>query len=199
MNLLSWLCSDMILDKAYIWCCRQRESIPINQDIWYLCQNWFRIKSETGQLIFDGEYKFSSLQKHEHEGTINLMLSMRDAIVVKAIAIILNAALIAKLSNDCTNLSNHTDVCRVVKFVNNMLNKPCILICGNISEDDALKEREHLLRQINYLTDDPTILNLIEQFLDLKKSLIVSHHQFMQGLNFNTVSNISSFKENDIL
>ncbi len=169
MNLLTYLCSDKVLDKAYIWCCKQRELVQISHKAWHLRQNWHQVKFETKRLISDGVYRFTPLQKYEHNGAISIMQCMRDAIVVKAIAITLNITLICKLRSDITNITDHSEINKLIKFIDDMSNRPYLLIFNNRLKYDALEDYSNLWKQIDYLTNNPIILNLIVQFLDQNK------------------------------
>lgn len=162
MNLLTYLCSNTILDKAYIWSC--------DQSVGYSYKNWLQVRSKIKQLIFNGLYKFSPVQKYENESGTGFMLCINDAIVVRSISIVLRIALICKLRFDYINISDHREIHReiseLMKFIDNMSNRSYLLAYRNTLEYDILKNQNNVFNQIDYVTNDPIITNLIEQFLN---------------------------------
>lgn len=98
------------------------------------------------------------------------MLCINDAIVVRSISIVLRIALICKLRFDYINISDHREIHReiseLMKFIDNMSNRSYLLAYRNTLEYDILKNQNNVFNQIDYVTNDPIITNLIEQFLN---------------------------------
>ncbi len=88
--ILTQLTSDDVLDVAYDWLCRRRRNYPADADVWSFRQSWpqemVRIKAE----LFAGRYRFGLLTRIMlADGEDIDLWSARDALVLKALAIVL--------------------------------------------------------------------------------------------------------------
>ena len=60
--LLTLFISDVTLDSAYAWVCKNRNHYPPNADIWDLQFHWKKERKEIKQQLLTGKYQFKPLQ-----------------------------------------------------------------------------------------------------------------------------------------
>jgi RNA-directed DNA polymerase len=95
--------TEVTLDTAYSWLCKQRHNFPANADIWHLRFHWHTIRGELLQSLNKQDYTFlplSVVTKADGE-SIHLWAS-QDALVLKVLAMALSDAL--ALSSLCTHI-----------------------------------------------------------------------------------------------
>jgi hypothetical protein len=102
---LDWLCGDA-LDAAYVWLCDTRRGAGPNADVWDFRRDWDRQRELIRTERASCRHRFGLLSRHEQDdgGEIELWRA-RDALVLKALSIVLGQALPS--SPRCTHLKNH--------------------------------------------------------------------------------------------
>ncbi len=112
------LASDAILDAAYAWLCKRRRDYPANADIWSLRWRWPQEKSRIQADLRAGRYRFGLLDRitKADGGDIDLW-SARDALVLKALTIVLSDVLPARTETYKHTISGingaETSACRL--------------------------------------------------------------------------------------
>ena len=99
------IASDVILDEAFGWLCQRRKDYSPNNDVWDLRRNWDRIKPELEKILLAGDYTFQPLAELRLNDEIIEMWSARDALVLKALAIVLSKHLEPLLSGRCYHVA----------------------------------------------------------------------------------------------
>jgi RNA-directed DNA polymerase len=104
--LLSEIATESVIDWAYVWVCKQRHHYPHNADIWHFRYHWQTNKQSLIAKLRSGRYLFSPLQRITlANGNIIHLWSAQDALVMKAIAIVLTPSL--SISPRCTHTKGH--------------------------------------------------------------------------------------------
>ena len=96
--------SDRILDQAYKWLCKARLKYSPNSDVWDLRFNWKRMKPLIQGQLLSGTYALSPMIRVEIEGEAKTFWGAADALVLKAIAIVLGEEVSPRLSKHCWHL-----------------------------------------------------------------------------------------------
>ena len=92
--MLTELASDRVIDHAYDWLCRQRRDWPDRADVWDLRFHWDREKPRLKEALRTGRYRFSPLERVTNRNGENVSVwSARDALVIKALALVLGQTL----------------------------------------------------------------------------------------------------------
>ncbi len=106
MAILAELTSDDVLDTAYGWLCRRRRAYPADADVWSFRQGWAREKDRLKAALAAGRYRFGLLARVTlKDGEEVDLWSARDALVLKALAIVLAKHL--PVSARCTHVKDH--------------------------------------------------------------------------------------------
>src|SRR5437879_1908925 len=120
MPILAQLASDHVLDTAYEWLCRRRRDYSPNADVWAFRRDWLREKEQIKADLLSGNYRFSLLSRitlTDDEDTD--LWSARDALVLKALAIVLGEHL--PVSRSCTHIKGHGGAKYAVRAVRDHL------------------------------------------------------------------------------
>lgn len=106
-ELIRKIASDSVIDSAYDWLCDRRKEYPHNDDIWDLRFRWAEIKPSLQKTLLAGEYTFSPQVKIRMQDRTIELWSAQDALVLRAMAIVLGEHLAPVLSRNCYHLKGH--------------------------------------------------------------------------------------------
>ncbi len=100
------LASDAVLDVAYGWLCHRRRDYPADADVWSFRRHWPGEKRRIQADLFAGDFRFGLLDRITlKDGSDIDLWSARDALVLKALAIVLSDIL--PVSPRCTHVRDH--------------------------------------------------------------------------------------------
>jgi len=104
--ILTQLASDDVPDSAYEWLCRRRRDYSANSDAWAFRRDWMCEKERIKADLLSGNYRFSLLTRITlKDGEDTDLWSARDALVLKALAIVLGEHF--PVSHSCTHIKGH--------------------------------------------------------------------------------------------
>ena len=86
--------TDAVLDQAFVWLCKRRKDYPAAADCWAFRRRWPQERARLRTELLAGEYQISLLSRvtRRDGGAVDLWAS-RDAVVLKAIALVLTPRL----------------------------------------------------------------------------------------------------------
>ena len=120
MKLLDRLASDAVLDAAYEWLCHRRRDYPADADVWSLRRGWVNEKARLRRALVAGRFRFGLLDRITlADGSDIDLWSARDALVLKALAIVL--ADVLPVSRVCTHVKGHGGAKAAVRHVHHHL------------------------------------------------------------------------------
>jgi RNA-directed DNA polymerase len=91
---LATLADDNLLETAFAWLCQQRKDWPAQADVWDLRARWPEAKAELQAELRAGQFRFGVLSRVTlPTGDEVDLWSARDALVLKALALVLGARL----------------------------------------------------------------------------------------------------------
>ncbi|HFD12381.1 MAG TPA: hypothetical protein ENJ32_07930 [Crenotrichaceae bacterium] len=103
-SLRSLVVDDGTLNQAFQWLCRQRINYSHNSDIWDFIQNWKHRKADFIAQVMSGDYQFSPLQRYHINGETLSCWSAQDAMLLKAMTLVLQDHLGLRLPACCFHL-----------------------------------------------------------------------------------------------
>jgi len=118
------ICSDEILDAAFDWVCERRRDYSANNDVWDLRMRWTEIKPQLQADLLAGRFRLGAVERFGGDGDEEQreVWSAIDALVLKAVTIVLTETLGPELSERCFHLAGRggakaavREVCRKVK------------------------------------------------------------------------------------
>ncbi len=94
-----------MIERAFAWLCKQRREYSANNDVWNARWRWERVKPRLQRLLLDGEYRFGSVKRLRGRGRTVFVWPALDALVLKALALVLTGHLQPHLSRRCYHLA----------------------------------------------------------------------------------------------
>ena len=104
-TVLKRIASDVVIDQAYAWLCQKKSHYHFNNDVRQVRRWWEEKKPQLQALLRSGRYQFRELRAIWGQGLKIEVWSALDALVLKAIAIVLSAHLKPHLSLRCFHLA----------------------------------------------------------------------------------------------
>jgi hypothetical protein len=164
VTFLDQLASDEVLDAGYDWLCRRRRDYSANADVWAFRRCWLREKEKIKTELLAGDYRFKLLTRITREdGEETDLWCARDALVLKALALVLAKALPA--SPRCTHLKGHGGPKHAVREVRDHLAANRFALRTDVKSYYASIDHLLLLDQLAVHVKDRRVLNLIGQYL----------------------------------
>ncbi len=88
--ILTQLTTDEVLDNAFAWLCKRRRTYPEDADVWSFRQTWVQDNYKLKAALAAGRFRFGLLTRITLKDGVEIDLwSARDALVLKALAIVL--------------------------------------------------------------------------------------------------------------
>ncbi|MBO1351116.1 MAG: hypothetical protein EBE86_028815 [Hormoscilla sp. GUM202] len=164
-DLIAQIASDEIIDQAYEWLCRTRSHYHDNGDVWHLRRWWLEEKPRLQQLLRAGQYCFRELRLITgRERTVQWWHS-RDALVLKAMTLVLTAHLKPHLSDRCFHLAGTGGLKGAVREVDRRVGDYDFVFRTDVKGYYASINHQILLRQLSEYVDDEAVMELLRQYL----------------------------------
>ena len=164
-NLLHHLISDHVLDQAYRWLCHARTHYHHNDDVWHVRYWWAREKPKLQAQLRTGTYRLSECRVVlGRERRAELWCAL-DALMLKALAIVLAAHLRPHLSRRCFHLAGTGGLKGVVRAVCLQLPAHRFVFRTDVKSYYASIDHARLLALVQQSVTDQAILSLIQQYL----------------------------------
>jgi RNA-directed DNA polymerase len=158
------LIHDAVLDTACAWLCRQRKDWPTSADVWRFRQRWPHEKALLRQELRAGTYQIGLLSRVTLQNGEDVDLwPARDAIIMKALAIVLGQSL--PISQHCTHLKGHGGLKGAVRQVLVQLPHAHFVLKTDVQSYYASIDHTLLLDKLAFHISDRRVLNLIGQYL----------------------------------
>ncbi|XOF32603.1 MAG: hypothetical protein ACL93V_11270 [Candidatus Electrothrix sp. YB6] len=93
------------IDQAYAWLCQQRQAYSPNSNVWNLRRHWEEDKPRLQHLLLTDSYCFSSQLEIRFPDERLEILTARDSLVLKAMALVLGDELAPLISPACSHVA----------------------------------------------------------------------------------------------
>jgi hypothetical protein len=164
MTLTARLASDAVLDRAYVWLCRQRRRWPDAADVWSFRRDWPVEKTRLQAELRSGRFRFGLQERITRENGEEIDLwSARDALVLKALAFVLGERL--PVSRRCVHVKGHGGAKAAVRRVMQQLRAPGarFVFKTDVASYYASIDHVKLLDRLAAVIPDRDVLNLVGQ------------------------------------
>ncbi|TDO96685.1 reverse transcriptase/maturase family protein [Marinomonas balearica] len=163
--MLELIASSSVLDKAYQWLCHRRQHTHANNDVWHLRFHWQRLKPVIQSALLNGEYQFSPCKAFSVAGESVGQWNAQDAMVIKAIALVLTEKISPKLSPHCYHLAGKGQKACVNQVKDDVSDYQ--YVCrSDVDSYYATIDHGVLLKQLRELIADSRVIDLIETLLN---------------------------------
>lgn len=165
MALIDLITSDEVIDAAYEWLCERRHEYHFNNDVWQL-RRWWEEKKPLliGQLLA-GTFCFREQRCLRFPGEVREIWSAQDALVLKALSIVLFDELIPHLSPRCFHLAGKGGLKGAVSDVDEHLPEYEFVFRTDVKSYYASINHDILYNLVATYVDDPIVLDLVRQHL----------------------------------
>jgi RNA-directed DNA polymerase len=162
--ILTRLASDAVLDAAFAWLCRRRRDWPASADIWSLRHRLPEEKAQLQSELRAGRYRFDNLSRvTRRDGEEVEIWSARDALVLKALALVLASRL--PISRFCTHVKGHGGAKAAVLAVWQQMPEHRFVLRTDVKSYYASIDHHRLFDQLAEVIRDRTVLSLLWLYL----------------------------------
>jgi RNA-directed DNA polymerase len=158
------IASDAVLNQAYKWLCHRRKDYGANADVWNFRRNWQSEKARLRADLIAGCYRFDVLDRVTlKDGSIISLWSSRDALVLKAMTLCLEAVL--PVSTTCTHIRGHGGAKEAIRQVHASLPKNTHVFRTDVKSYYASIDHFLLLDRLAEHVADRAAINLLSQYM----------------------------------
>jgi RNA-directed DNA polymerase len=151
-----------VLDQAYRWLCQQRRDYPPDADVWDVRFHWHAERIRLEAELRCGRFRFGPLSViTKADGEVLHLWSARDALVLKALALIVGPLL--RLSPRCVHVKGHGGLKAAVREVQQRLPDYSHVLRTDVKGFYESIDQSILLAQLAALIDDSLVLALLGQ------------------------------------
>ena len=113
--MMELIASAATLDEAYAWLCHRRRNAPSNHGVWHFRWRWAEVKPQLQQEPLAGELRLGAVTVVPTADGLIEAWSPRDALVLKAVALVLSRRLAPGVPSSCHCFSGNGGVKAAVR------------------------------------------------------------------------------------
>jgi RNA-directed DNA polymerase len=164
---ISEVASSAVLDTAFAWLCERRVDYADSADVWNVRHRWPDLKPQLQDALLRGQYRFQPLRRIHAQGECRELWAALDALVLKALAIVLSRRL--DFPRSCYHLPGKDGEKRgakaAVRHICSRLPSNQFVFRSDVKSYYASIDHAVLLALVRQRIDDPIVLDLVEQYL----------------------------------
>ena len=182
-DLLNQIASDSVIDKAFLWLCKTRKEAHHNNDVWHLRFFWLQLKLQLQQTLLLGNYDFSPCRSLNVTGQSIGQWSAKDALVLKAMSLVLSEHLIPSVREECIHVSGRGGAKGCVQYLRNTVSQYRFVCRSDVNSYYASIEHQCLAERFEQLVDDPLVCELFYRMLSRVDDVNGELHEATIGIN----------------
>jgi retron-type reverse transcriptase len=160
--------SSVVLDTAFAWLCKRRIDYADSADVWNVRRRWPELKLQLQRDLLHGQYRFSPLRRIQIDGECIELWAALDALVLKALALVLNRRL--DFPKSCYHVPGKAGEEKrgakaAVRHICCGLPSNQFVFRSDIKRYYASIDHAVLLTLVRDSIDDPLLLDLVAQYL----------------------------------
>jgi RNA-directed DNA polymerase len=164
-RMMEEIASDEVIEQAYDWLCKRRRDYSANNDVWDVRWRWETIKPQLQADLLAGAYRLSPVRRFQGQETTTELWSSLDALVLKALAIVLSRHLRPHLSERCYHLAGNGGAKAAVRAVHEHLKSNTFVFRTDIKSYYGSINHYILYNMLRNHVSDQRVLNLLSQYL----------------------------------
>jgi len=157
--------SDEVMQQAYEWVCQRRRDYSSNDDVWDLRWRWDEIRPGLQAALRAGTYRIGSTRRLRVEHEVLEIWSARDAVVLKAIAIVVASKLLPQLSMKCYHLEGRGGSKGAVRYIATARMANSFVFRTDVKSYYASIDHEILIGILAAHVADASVLDLLTQYI----------------------------------
>ena len=150
-------------EPAYAWLCQRRVNYSRNDDVWDVRWRWDEIRPRLQVWLRAGVYRIGSVRRFPAGDETVEVCPALDALVLKAIAIVLAAHWLPKLSPHCYHIKGRGGAKAAVRFVNEHFADHPFVFRTDVKSYSASIDHDILLAMLEQDVRDERVLDLLRQ------------------------------------
>jgi len=167
MPLIEQIASDDVIDAAFDWLCLRRIDYSHNNDVWDLRWRWSEIKPTLQADLINGDFLFSPLSRFRTiDAEFIELWDAREALVLKAMSLVLGEHLAPVLSDRCFHLAGNGGVKAAVREAVDSLEPGSFVMKSDVKGYYASIDHHILYQQVGQWVDDKAVMRLIWGYLN---------------------------------
>ena len=164
-GLIQKIASDSVIDTAYEWLCKRRKDYSHNDEVWDIRFRWTEFKPHLQKTLLAGEYTISSQIVITTPGRRTELWSAKDALVLKAISIVLGEHLKPVLSHNGYHLAGNGGAKAAVRATARYLKKGQHVMKSDVKSYYASIDHEILFNLLQEYFPDRLVQKLLWQYM----------------------------------
>lgn len=164
-DLINKIASDEIIDAAYEWLCQRRQEYSANSDIWNLRRDWEEEKVAIQQQLLNDNYRFSPQQEIRFPMERLEIWTARDALVLKAMTLVLREHLALVISPACSHIAGNGGAKKAVRQIVQELEPGSHVMRSDVKGYYASIDHLLLFDMLNQYINDLAVLHLLWQYM----------------------------------
>ena len=164
-ELIQKIASDSLIDSAYEWLCKRRRDYSHNDEVWNIRFKWSDVKPLLQKSLLAGEYTFSSQIEIKTPERRTELWSAMDALVLKAMSIVLGEHLKPVLSRNCYHLKDHGGEKAAVRTTAKYLKQGQHVMKSDVKSYYASIDHEILFSLLQEYVPDRFVQKLLWQYI----------------------------------
>ncbi len=179
MRLIDEVVSTENMQAAWKWLASRRKDSHHNNDYWHLCHHRQELEPTIIEQIRNGSYLFSPRKQYN---SCSVLLA-EDALVIKAISLVLTEDLCPRLSKNCYHLAGNGGAKGCVNAVSECVDEYRFVCRSDVNSYYATIDHGILQRQLRALIPCETTLTLLNRMLDRLDDVNGELHKVVIGLS----------------
>jgi RNA-directed DNA polymerase len=157
-----------MLDTAFAWLCNRRIDYANSADVWNVRRRWRELKIQLQDSLLRGQYRFSPLHRIHIDGECIELWAALDAMVLKALAMVLNRRL--DFPKSCYHVPGKDGGAKrgakaAVRHICGQLPENQFVFRSDVKSYYASIDDAVLLALVRDCIDDRRVLDLVGQYL----------------------------------
>jgi len=165
MDLIEQIASDRVIDLAFQWLCDRRRDYSAHDDVWRLRADWDEIKPRLQEQLRTGTYRLAPVRRIRGTEESLEVWEAQDALVLKAVAIVLTERLLPELSTKCYHVAGRGGAKAAVREAREHLSENGFVYRTDVKSYYASIDHELLLERLAECVHDERVLDLCRQYL----------------------------------
>ena len=182
-TIMARVVSDAILDQAYKMICKQRINHHPNSDIWHIRFHWHKIKPTIKTQLTNGNYQFEPARVFLLNGQYINVFASRDAIVLKALSIVLSPHVKQRVSKRCFHVVGRGGIKRAVRSISAQCHQYEHVLKSDVFSYYGSMSHRLIMKKVSQICDEPSFLSIITAWLTHLIDYNASLSSVMRGIS----------------
>ncbi len=165
MDWMDEIASESVLNQAYAWLCERRLDYSANDDVWDVRWQWEELRPKLQEWLRAGVYRIGAARRFPAGDEMVEVWPALDALVLKAIALVLTAHWLPNLSPHCYHVEGRGGAKAAVRFVNEHIADNPFVFRTDVKSYYASIDHDILLALLAEDVPDQRVLDLLRQYV----------------------------------